>query len=220
MEEQTRIKICGLTRLEDIAAVNELKPEYVGFVFAKSRRQITKEHAVTLRRNLDPEIQAVGVFENELPAIVAGYLEEGVIDLAQLHGNESEEYIHSLRFRTGGELIKAFSIKTREDVEKAKKSSADYILLDHGKGGTGESFDWSLIRNMDRPYFLAGGLNAENVEQAMEPKFTTRPDLERSGMGFSFMEAFMDQVEVISKQGEGTTVIMTKKIGDQDKLNG
>ena len=167
MEEQTRIKICGLTRLEDIDAVNELKPEYVGFVFAKSRRQITKEHAVTLRRYLDPEIQAVGVFVNELPAIVAGYLEEGVIDLAQLHGNESEEYIHSLRFRTGGELIKAFSIKTREDVEKAKKSSADYILLDHGKGGTGESFDWSLIRNMDRPYFLAGGLNAENVEQAI-----------------------------------------------------
>ena len=111
---------------------------------------------MTLRRYLDPEIQAVGVFVNELPAIVAGYLEEGVIDLAQLHGNESEEYIHSLRFRTGGELIKAFSIKTREDVEKAKKSSADYILLDHGKGGTGESFDWSLIRNMDRPYFLAG----------------------------------------------------------------
>jgi len=167
MEEQTRIKICGLTRLEDIDAVNELKPEYVGFVFAKSRRQITKEHAVTLRRYLDSEIQAVGVFVNELPAIVAGYLEEGVIDLAQLHGNESEEYIHSLRFRTGGELIKAFSIKTREDVEKAKKSSADYILLDHGKGGTGESFDWSLIRNMDRPYFLAGGLNAENVEQAI-----------------------------------------------------
>lgn len=123
MEEQTRIKICGLTRLEDIDAVNELKPEYVGFVFAKSRRQITKEHAVTLRRYLDPEIQAVGVFVNELPAIVAGYLEEGVIDLAQLHGNESEEYIHSLRFRTGGELIKAFSIKTREDVEKAKKAA-------------------------------------------------------------------------------------------------
>ena len=71
MEEQTRIKICGLTRLEDIDAVNELKPEYVGFVFAKSRRQITKEHAVTLRRYLDPEIQAVGVFVNELPAIVA-----------------------------------------------------------------------------------------------------------------------------------------------------
>ena len=163
MEEQTRIKICGLTRLEDIDAVNELKPEYVGFVFAKSRRQITKEHAVTLRRYLDPEIQAVGVFVNELPAIVAGYLEEGVIDLAQLHGNESEEYIHSLRFRTGGELIKAFSIKTREDVEKAKKSSADYILLDHGKGGTGESFDWSLIRNMDRPYFLAGGLKRRKM---------------------------------------------------------
>ena len=218
MEEQTRIKICGLTRLEDIDAVNELKPEYVGFVFAKSRRQITKEHAVTLRRYLDPEIQAVGVFVNELPAIVAGYLEEGVIDLAQLHGNESEEYIHSLRFRTGGELIKAFSIKTREDVEKAKKSSADYILLDHGKGGTGESFDWSLIRNMDRPYFLAGGLNAENVEQAMEPMFTTRPDLERSGMGFSFMEAFMDEVKVESEPEKGTCVRMKKIIGKGREL--
>ena len=134
----------------------------------KAADRLQKEHAVTLRRYLDPEIQAVGVFVNELPAIVAGYLEEGVIDLAQLHGNESEEYIHSLRFRTGGELIKAFSIKTREDVEKAKKSSADYILLDHGKGGTGESFDWSLIRNMDRPYFLCGRPERrKNVEQAI-----------------------------------------------------
>ena len=212
MEEQTRIKICGLTRLEDIDAVNELKPEYVGFVFAKSRRQITKEHAVTLRRYLDPEIQAVGVFVNELPAIVAGYLEEGVIDLAQLHGNESEEYIHSLRFRTGGELIKAFSIKTREDVEKAKKSSADYILLDHGKGGTGESFDWSLIRNMDRPYFLAGGLNAENVEQAMEPMFTTGDAEERAGLGFAVMQSFMDKVKVSSTPGRGTRVTLTKRL--------
>ena len=81
--------------------------------------------------------------------------------------SSTEMRVKNISIRTGGELIKAFSIKTREDVEKAKKSSADYILLDHGKGGTGESFDWSLIRNMDRPYFLAGGLNAENVEQAI-----------------------------------------------------
>ena len=159
--------LAGYTRLEDIDAVNELKPEYVRLCLCKKPQTDYKRTCRDAARYLDPEIQAVGVFVNELPAIVAGYLEEGVIDLAQLHGNESEEYIHSLRFRTGGELIKAFSIKTREDVEKAKKSSADYILLDHGKGGTGESFDWSLIRNMDRPYFLAGGLNAENVEQAI-----------------------------------------------------
>ena len=81
--------------------------------------------------------------------------------------SSTEMRVKNISIRSGGELIKAFSIKTREDVEKAKKSSADYILLDHGKGGTGESFDWSLIRNMDRPYFLAGGLNAENVEQAI-----------------------------------------------------
>ena len=151
MEEQTRIKICGLTRLEDIDAVNELKPEYVGFVFAKSRRQITKEHAVTLRRYLDPEIQAVGVFVNELPAIVAGYLEEGVIDLAQLHGNESEEYIHSLRFRTGGELIKAFSIKTREDVRMVTDQKHGPPVFPCGrperrKCGTGDFTDTSLRR--------------------------------------------------------------------------
>lgn len=167
MEEQTRIKICGLTRLEDIDAVNELKPEYVGFVFAKSRRQITKEHAVTLRRYLDPEIQAVGVFVNELPAIVAGYLEEGVIDLAQLHGNESEEYIHSLRFRTGGELIKAFSIKTREDVEKAKKSSADYHPSRPRKRRYRRIVRLVTDQKHGPPVFPCGGLNAENVEQAI-----------------------------------------------------
>ena len=89
----------------------------------KSRRQITKEHAVTLRCYLDPEIQAVGVFVNELPAIVAGYLEEGVIDLAQLHGNESEEYIHSLRFRTGGELIKHFPSKPGRTSKRRKKAA-------------------------------------------------------------------------------------------------
>ena len=164
----TRIKLCGLQSLNDVIAANAVQPDYIGFVFAKtSKRFITPQTAEELRKKLDRKIVAVGVFVNEPVEVVAELLNKGIIDMAQLHGNESEEYIHSLRFRTGGELIKAFSIKTREDVEKAKKSSADYILLDHGKGGTGESFDWSLIRNMDRPYFLAGGLNAENVEQAI-----------------------------------------------------
>lgn len=87
---------------------------------------------------------------NELPAIVAGYLEEGVIDLAQLHGNESEEYIHSLRFRTGGELIKAFPSKPGRTSKKQKKSSADYSFSTTEKAVPANSFDWSLIRNMDR----------------------------------------------------------------------
>ncbi len=104
---------------------------------------------------------------NELPAIVAGYLEEGVIDLAHLHGNEREEYIHSppVPHRRGTD--QGIFHQNQGGRRKGEKSSADYILLDHGKGGTGELFDWSLIRNMDRPYFLAGGLNAENVEQAI-----------------------------------------------------
>ena len=107
------------------------------------------------------------MFVDAPPELPVSLLRDGTLWAAQLHGNEDEDYIEKIQNMTGKPVIKAFSIKTREDVEKAKKSSADYILLDHGKGGTGESFDWSLIRNMDRPYFLAGGLNAENVEQAI-----------------------------------------------------
>ncbi|MGN0314731.1 MAG: phosphoribosylanthranilate isomerase [Fusicatenibacter sp.] len=165
--EETKIKICGLSRLCDIDYVNELKPDYVGFVFAKSRRRITREHAWTLRQKLDPKIQAVGVFVNELAPVVAGYLEAGIIDLAQLHGCEDEIYLHSLRQQTGQPIIKAFSIRNREDVTKASESTADYILLDHGAGGTGTAFDWTLVQEMKRPFFLAGGLGPDNIEHAM-----------------------------------------------------
>ena len=168
MEEQTRVKICGLMRVEDIEAVNEEKPDFVGFIFAgKSRRRITKEHAMTLRNLLDASIKAVGVFVNELPSIVAGYLEEGIIDLAQLHGEEDDIYIHNLRLQTGQPLIQAFSIRGPQDIERAERSSADYVLLDQGEGGSGTPFDWSLAEQMDRPYFLAGGLGPENVEEAV-----------------------------------------------------
>ena len=97
MEHTVKIKICGLMSLEDVAAVNEAKPEYAGFVLAKSRRRISREHARLLRMELDPSVTAVGVFVNELPQIVAGYLEDGIIDVAQLHGQEDERYIHRLR---------------------------------------------------------------------------------------------------------------------------
>lgn len=164
----TKIKICGLSRLCDIDYANELKPDYVGFVFAKSRRQITREHAITLRMNLDPEISVVGVFANELPKIVGAYAEDGIVDIVQLHGQEDETYVRNLRYQTGCEIIQAFSIQTKEDVRKACESSADYILLDHGAGGTGQSFDWELIGNIERPWFLAGGLNPDNVAEAVK----------------------------------------------------
>lgn len=163
----TKIKICGLSRVSDIECVNQFHPDYVGFVFARSRRQVTKEHAITLRMSLDADIETVGVFVNELPQIVGQYAEDGIIDLVQLHGNEDETYINNLRYKTGALIIKAFSVGSKEDIKKANACSADYVLLDHGAGGTGQVFDWSLLEGMERPYFLAGGLNQENVDRAI-----------------------------------------------------
>ena len=164
-----KLKICGLTCEADVAAVNEVKPDFAGFVIEVPgrRRSVTPEQVKVLVKGLNEETLPIGVFVDAPPELPISLLRDGTLWAAQLHGNEDEDYIEKIQNMTGKPVIKAFSIKTREDVEKAKKSSADYILLDHGKGGTGESFDWSLIRNMDRPYFLAGGLNAENVEQAI-----------------------------------------------------
>ncbi|WP_230399132.1 phosphoribosylanthranilate isomerase [Novisyntrophococcus fermenticellae] len=163
----TKIKICGLSRLCDVDYVNAFQPDYVGFVFAKSRRQISREHAITLRMNLNPDITVVGVFVNELAKIAGAYAEDGVIDMIQLHGQEDEVYIRNLRYQTGCEIIKSFSIQSGEDVKRACGSSADYILLDHGSGGTGQSFNWEFIDRIDRPWFLAGGMDQENVEEAV-----------------------------------------------------
>lgn len=166
---KTKIKICGLRRREDILAVNEAKPDYCGFIieFPKSFRSITADKVRELVKDLAPEIQAVGVFVNAPVELVSGLLNEGTIALAQLHGQENEVYIRELKKLTDKPLIKAFSVKTREDIEKALQSPADYILLDQGSGGTGKVFDWSLIPKIERPFFLAGGVGAENLEQAI-----------------------------------------------------
>lgn len=163
----TKIKLCGLTRPEDISVANVLEPDFVGFVFApKSRRYVTGEQALALRNQLSPAIQAVGVFVDEKPEQVAALLEAGIIDLAQLHGREDEAYLARLRALTGNPIIQAFQIKTPTDLERAQGSSADYILLDSG-AGTGTHFDWTLLKNPRRPYLLAGGLGPDNVAQAI-----------------------------------------------------
>ena len=164
----TKIKFCGLTGDCDIDAANELRPEYVGFVFApKSKRYVTPERAAELKRRLADGIKAVGVFVNDNLYHVAELLNRGVIDIAQLHGSEDEEYIGHLRQLTGKPIIRAFRIKTAEDIAEAEKCTADHVLLDSG-AGTGAAFDWTLIKNMKRPYFLAGGLSPDNVENAVE----------------------------------------------------
>ena len=164
----TKIKFCGLSRSCDIEAANELKPEYVGFVFAKkSKRYVTPEKAKELKQLLDPEIKAVGVFVNENPERAALLLNNNVIDIAQLHGSEDEDYIRQLRNLTDKSIIKAFRIETAGDIADTESCTADYVLLDSG-AGTGTVFDWKLIQDIRRPYFLAGGLGVHNVKNALK----------------------------------------------------
>ena len=164
----TKIKLCGLGRPCDIEWANALMPDYIGFVFArKSRRCVSPEAARGLRGGLDARIRAVGVFVNEAPEQVAALLNEGVIDVAQLHGGEDEAYIQALRSLTDRPLIQAFRVDTPADTRRALASTADGILLDSGAGGTGTAFDWALLKDFDRPFFLAGGLGPENVARAI-----------------------------------------------------
>ena len=162
----TKIKMCGLRREEDIFIVNEILPEFVGFVFyKKSRRFITVENFLALKKNLDKKISAVGVFVDEKIEIVAELAKN--LDLIQLHGVEDENYISTLRNFTDKKIIKAFKIKVADDLKLAENFPADYILLDSG-AGTGKIFDWQLLKNFRREYFLAGGLNCENISDAIK----------------------------------------------------
>ena len=163
----TKIKFCGLTRPCDIEAANEIKPDYIGFVFApKSKRRVSYKQAVDLKNLLDKDIKAVGVFLNEDIDQVISLLNLGIIDAAQLHGDESVEYITRIQKETGKPVIKAFQIHSEQDVTCAEKTIADYIILDAGTG-EGKTFDWALVENFKKPYFLAGGLNPGNVTDAM-----------------------------------------------------
>lgn len=164
----TKIKLCGLSRQCDIEWANELKPDYIGFIFwSKSKRNVSPEKAKELKALLSPDIKAVGVFVDEPIENIAKLLSDNIIDLAQLHGSEDEEYIARLRTLSDKPIIKAFLLKSKEDAERAEKSTADHILLDSGMG-TGKGFDRSLLKNISRPYFLAGGLYPENVGIAVD----------------------------------------------------
>ena len=165
-----KIKICGLKRNEDIEYVNEALPDYIGFVFSKSRRQVTLQQAYDLKRDLNSRIKSVGVFVNEPQDMIAELAKNGIIDLAQLHGNEDNVYISTLREKTDGKvkIIKAISISNEFSIDQINEIDADFFLLDNGSGGTGKAFDYSLIKNKvsDR-IFLAGGINAGNIKNAV-----------------------------------------------------
>lgn len=163
----TKIKLCGLTREADIEAVNILQPEYIGFVFAKkSKRYIDPHQAAILKSGLSEKIHTVGVFVNEPVENVAQLLKSGIIDMAQLHGKEDGVYMEKLKELADRPVIKAFRIDQGSRISDIESCPADFVLLDSG-AGSGETFEWNLIKTIKRPFFLAGGLDENNVEEAI-----------------------------------------------------
>lgn len=163
----TKIKFCGTMDPQTVPVINGIMPDYLGFIMTKRFwRYISPETALRIREGLDSRITAVGVFVDEPIEYAERILLSGIADIAQLHGSEDDGYIKRLRDRTKKPVIKAFKVASQEDAERAFRSSADFVLLDSGTG-TGRAFDWSLIKGFQREYFLAGGLDPENVGEAV-----------------------------------------------------
>lgn len=202
----TKIKLCGCFREEDIQTANILHPDYIGFVFfKKSHRYVAQAQALKLKRLLSPTIRAVGVFVNEDIENVMHLLSEGIIDLAQLHGDEDEDYILRLQERFGKPVIKAFVLRKKDDIIKAEKSPAGHILLDAGMGD-GTTLNWDELQDIRHPYFLAGGLDPENVINAVKTLHPFAVDVS-SGIETNRikdprkMEAFVNAVRRIDHNG-------------------
>ncbi|MGN1417950.1 MAG: phosphoribosylanthranilate isomerase [Acutalibacteraceae bacterium] len=163
-----KVKICGLRRECDVDFVNEAKADFAGMIFASGRKRcITLLQAKKMKARLDKNIKAVGVFINEPIDYMKQLADERIIDIIQLHGTQDDEFVKQVQKQCGIPVIKAFRVQNLCDVEEAEKSSADFILFDSGAGGTGEKFDHSLLKNVKRPFFLAGGLDCESVESAV-----------------------------------------------------
>lgn len=178
-----KIKLCGMMKPCDIEYANRVKPDLVGFIFANTRRKISAAQAKQFREALDAEIPAVGVFVNEDISVITSLVQNGCIDMIQLHGEEDADYIRRLREVCDVPVIKAVKVQTVEQIRQAAALPVDYLLLDTYRkgvlGGTGEAFDWELLREakatagdtaegelFGKPYFLAGGLHAGNLRES------------------------------------------------------
>lgn len=167
-----KIKICGLKRKEDISFVNKLQPDYIGFVFAPSSRQITAQQARELKSLLAPTIKAVGVFVNASMTEILSLAANRTIDLIQLHGDETPKYVDALLSRTKLPIIKAIRLKDERELETLAEYDCDYFLFDAYSplqyGGTGELVAGDLLRRrkFSKPFFLAGGLKSDNLDEA------------------------------------------------------
>ncbi len=166
----TKIKICGIQRKEEIEYLNELKPDFAGFVFAGTKRKIDFKTAVGFRVSLDENIKSVGVFVNDKISNIVNLCENDIIDYIQLHGDEDEAYIYRLKEKTNKPVIRA--VRVKDKINQSLSFGEDYILFDayseNEYGGTGKSFDLNLIKDFKGVFFLAGGLNNNNVEQAIK----------------------------------------------------
>ena len=160
----TYVKLCGLRSWRDALAFNESGADLAGMILSPGfRRSITSGNARGIRQALRDEIPLCGVFVNAEIGRIVSYTEQGLIDVIQLHGQESNDYIDTLRVHCPlQKIIKAFVVKSPADIEQANHSHADLVLLDGGTG-QGDGFDYSLLEGMRRPYVLAGGLNSTNV---------------------------------------------------------
>lgn len=213
-----KLKICGLRRTEDINIVNKYGPDYIGFVFADSPRKVSYEEAKVLSDILSEDIVPVGVFVNEHMKLIVDLFKDGIIKIAQLHGDEDEKYIRNLKDKsieqTGIEIpvINAIEIKDisnedsgtdyNDELLKWRDSASDYFILDSGKG-SGKTFDWNLIdKNSEffrNSIFLAGGLNSENLTSAIEEFNPFAVDLSSSVEtdGFKDEEKIKEIIEIM-----------------------
>ena len=174
-----KIKTCGLFREEDINYANELKPDYIGFVFAESKRKVGVEKAYNLKNKLDKEIKSVGVFVNDNLDFILNLIKDKIIDIIQLHGNEDNDFLDNLKTKTNAKIIKFIPVENPESVLNSLNVISDFILLDNLKGGAGKTFNWNYLKEafesnnnlkkiFNEKYFLAGGLNKENIGEALK----------------------------------------------------
>jgi phosphoribosylanthranilate isomerase len=205
----TRIKVCGITNTEDAVWVANLGADYLGLVFAKdSPRKVSLDKAKEIAKTVPPYIRKVGLFVNEEPKQVERILAACSLDTLQFHGEETAEYCREFKGRA--EIIKAFRIKDEESLAQIPQYDVDFYLLDAfvegAQGGTGETFNWDLAcraKEFGRPIFLAGGLNPDNVKQAIKKVQPYAVDVS-SGVESSprrkskeLMQAFIDNVRKI-----------------------
>lgn len=185
------IKICGITKLEEIEALNLLKPEYIGFVFTESKRKVDSKEARILFDNLDKDIKSVGVFRNNSIQFILDVLDRVPLYAVQLHGDENQDFILELQSKANCEIWKAVSIRNKEDMIRAMEYSVDTLVLDGSNPGSGEIFPWECLDGVsfNKRVLLAGGINEENVLDGIEK---VKPD----GIDLS------SGVETINDQGK------------------